>query len=492
MAHTTASNGTAAGSERTAAHTEAELRHFAQPEPDVVPPDGVRRETFLPVTRTALIDRLTRPNAWDDHSEARDASRFFRYLAYWRQQQYAAETLRLEQTYEPFNPDTDLLLTRQYTDAERQQMQKRLVGHMEHLLEQANFVRIDPKDVAKILEGQTHYGLDFELDLDAFEELVICYRGASTKKDQKRTLRKFFRKTEFEVPVFQRLFVLFKIKPDDVRVSEIMKERGVTEKKATKIVKKLRSRLPPAVRADNIYMKMFRDIPRADIEMIFPNTRVKFRMLDKVKLGITGAGGIGAGALGAAGKIAVAASNPIPAAMAIAGLGGVAFRQVMSAFNQHQKYMVVMAQNLYFHSLADNRGVLILLADRAAEEDVKEEILLYSVLAKEQVYREDLDAVDRGIEQFLHSTFGINVDFDLDDALGRLLADGIVSEGVDGLMYALPPAAAAQHIDAMWDRFLDDLPDTVDGEGREFVGQPGGADSGPAATADPYLSNAAQ
>ena len=31
-----------------------------------------------------------------------------------------------------------------------------------------------------------------------------------------------------------------------------------------------------------------------------------------------------------------------------------------------------MAQNLYFHSLADNRGVLIMIADRAAEEDVEE------------------------------------------------------------------------------------------------------------------------
>lgn len=467
--------------ERTPPHSVAHPPTTVPDQPDVLAPDERRRETFLPVTRSALIDRLTPEKAWAN-GEAQDSRRFFKYLAYWRQQQYTGQILQLEQTYEPFNPDTDLLLTRQFTADERLAMQKRLVRHMEGLLQQANFVRVDPLDVELILNNETHYGLDFELDLGAFDELLIYYRGASTKTDQKRVLRKFFRKTEFEVPIFQRLFILFKLKPEEARIEDIMRERNVGRSKATKIVRKLRGRLPPQVKPENIYMKMFRDIPRADIEMIFPNTRVKFRMLDKLKLGVTGAGGIGIGALGAAGKIAVAATNPIPAALAVAGFGGVAFRQVMNAFNQHQRYMVVMAQNLYFHSLADNRGVLILLADRASEEDVKEEVLLYSVLAKENVHRRDLPEVDRGIENFLRSTFGVDVDFDLHDALGRLIADGIVTEGADGFLRALPPAAAAQRVDAMWDRFLDDLPDAVNGEGREFVGQPGGAEHGPAAT----------
>lgn len=481
--------------QKSPAHTSAQALtadpEAANPSADVVAPDEQRRETFLPVTRTALIERLTRPQAWQ-HGQAREASRFFQYLSYWRQQHYAAQTLRLEHTYEPFNPDTDLLLTRQFTDVERAGMQAKLIDHVHLLLTQANFVRIDPKDVQTILTNGTHYGLDFELDLDAFEEILIYYRGASTRKDQKRMLRKFFRKVEFDVPVFQRLLICFKIKPDHVRVEEIMRKEKLSRKKARKKVRKLRSRMPPEVKSENIYMKMFRDIPRADIEMIFPNTRVRFRLMDKVKLGVTGAGGLGAGALGAAGKIAAIASNPIPAAMAVAGLGGVAFRQVMSAFNQHQKYMVVMAQNLYFHSLADNRGVLMLLADRAAEEDVKEEILLYSVLAKERVHRDDLKSVDEAIEQFLASTFGIDVNFDLDDALNRLLRDGIVSEAADGSLYALPPSSAAHHIDSMWDRFLDELPDVMEVEGREFVGTSGGADHGAIANNASQFPDAAQ
>lgn len=458
---------------------------------DLIPDDPNRtRETFIPVTRQALVDRLTRPQAWMP-GEAAHADRFFTYLAYWRQQQYQSKNIAIEQAYEPFNPDTDLLQTRQYTDVETFKLQKRLVSHVRHLLEQANYVRIRPDDVEIIMTAETHYGLDFHIDLEAFEELLIFYRGASTRKDQRRTLRKFFRKTEFDVPVYQRLFILFKLKPEEQRIEEIMRARKIGRKQATKAVRNMRERLPPGISDTNIYMKMFRDIPRADIEMIFPNTRVKFRMLDKVKIGVTSVGGLGAGVAGAAGKVGAALSNPIAALMLAGSFGGLAFRQVMGAVNQHQKYMVVMAQNLYFHSLADNRGVLVLLADRAAEEDVKEEILLYSVLAKEQVNRADLPAVDRAIEQFLLTTFGVDVDFDLEDALGRLIGDGIVTEGPDGTLTAAPPREAALRIDALWDAFLDQLPSYIHEEGTEFVGRPGGARRGPRADVD-HTADAAQ
>ncbi len=82
--------------------------------------------------------------------------------------------------------------------------------------------------------------------------------------------------------------------------------------------------------------------------------------------------------------------------MALAGLGGVAVRQATAFINQRNRYMVVMARNLYFHSMADNRGVVTLLADRAAEEDFKEEMLLYCVLAKEAGQRRAISKASIG------------------------------------------------------------------------------------------------
>lgn len=464
-------NALGAGAEKTGAVRGVSVRAkgASGASADILKPEEERGlETFIPVTRFALIERLTQPAAWPP-GQAREARRLFRYLDYWRQQQYAAQLLELEQDYEPFSPDSDLLMTRTFTEAERLSLQKRVVAGIESLLRQANYVRIDPDQVELILTKDSHYGLDLFVDMRAFDELLIFYRGASTRKEERRRFRKFLRKEEFDVPIFRRLCILFKLKPADVRVTEVMAEKGITRPEAEKIVRKARAQLPPSVRDDLIYMKLFKNLPRADIEMAFPNTRVRFRMLDKIKLAVTGGGALGMGAVGAAGKLALAASNPIAAAGAVAGLGGIAFRQAVNFLNQRQRYMVILAQNLYFHAMADNRGVMIKLADRAAEEDVKEEVLLYSVLAKEPATWDDLHDIDKAIEQYLSNEFGLQVNFDVKDAVGRLLEDGLVIEEPGGVLRALPPREAAKHLDAKWDQFLDNLPDIYH-EGVEMDG----------------------
>ncbi len=425
------------------------------------------REKFLPLTRSALLDRLTRGGAWHNGRSA-EARRFFRYLDYWRQQTYVARLMDLEQAYEAFSPDSDLLITRKFTAGEKATMQHRLVQQITQLMQQANYTRVDPTQVEIIMSKETHYGLDLHVDMTAFEEILIFYRGRTTRTETRRNKKKLYlSKESFELPIFQRLFILFKLKPFDVRVREVMAQKGCDQDDAEKLVRKLRSVLPPQISTDYVYLKLFKNIPQADLEMIFPNTKIKFRMFDKLKLGATSGAGLGAGVFGAAGKIALLSTNPVAAAGAAIGLGGVAFRQVMNFVNQKNKYMVTMAQNLYFHAMADNRGVMTLMAERAAEEDIKEEMLLYSVLAKERVHVGELHDVDRGIEQYLRNTFGIDTNFDVHDALERLKADGIVVERPDGYLDALPPRDAAAHIDTLWDKFLDDLTEHAE-EGFEF------------------------
>lgn len=427
-------------------------------ETDLIEPDEQRpRERFIPITRFALIDRLTRTKAWKGN-QANEARRFFRYLDYWRHQSYNARLLELEQTYEPFSPDSDLLMTREYQPSELKRMQARFISEMREILIQANYEEIPPDKADAILSAESHYGLDLHVDFSLFEEVAIFYRGASQKKNARRRLQKFFLKEEFDLPIFQRLFLLFKIKPLETSIRDFIEKEKVSRKEAERMAKKQRAYLPAAVTDDNIYMKLFKNIPRSDIEMVFPNTEVRYRMFDKLMLGGGGIAGLGGPVVGAITKFG-ALANPFVAVPVAIGIGGALFRGAMNFVNKRNKYMVVMAQNLYFHSMADNRGVMIKLADRAAEEDVKEEILLYAVLAKTPAKRSELHDIDRGIEKWLHSTFGVDVDFDLHDALSRLLADGIVTEEPDGSLRTLQPHEAALHLDAKWDVFLDHLPD---------------------------------
>jgi hypothetical protein len=200
---------------------------------------------------------------------------------------------------------------------------------------------------------------------------------------------------------------------------------------------------------------------------------VRFRLRDKIKFGVSAGSGVGVGVVGTIGKLALL-SNPYTLMMTLAGLGGIVVRQASAFINQRNRYMVVLAKNLYFHSMADNRGVMTLLADSAADEDIKEEMLLYTAIANERFKAGDLEAIDRGIEDYLAKTFGIDVDFDVSDALARLKQEGIVTELADGTLHTLPPAEAALHIDKLWDACLDQLPDIhTTGEGTEIERQPG-------------------
>src|SRR5262245_32901101 len=206
-----------------------------------------------------------------------------RYLDYWRRHGYAAKLLDLEQLYEPSSPDTDLLQTRKFTPAERRAMQQRLVTRMADLLTQGNFTRIAPESFHIILTQTSHYGLDLQVDTDAFEELLIFYRGATTISEYHRDIRKAYMGwREVKVPVFQRLFILFKLKPFDVRVAEVMKDKKVDKKDAESQVRKQRKMLPDTVTSDYVYIKLFKNMPRSDVEMAFPNTRVRFRLFDKI------------------------------------------------------------------------------------------------------------------------------------------------------------------------------------------------------------------
>jgi uncharacterized protein DUF3754 len=426
------------------------------------------REKFLPVTRHALLDRLTAPGLWPkgDHVQAR---RFMRYLDYWRRHGYAAKLLDLEQLYEPFSPDTDLLQTRKFSPEERAAMQQRLVARMGELLTQGNFTRVEPESFHIILTEDSHYGLDLQVDTDAFEELLIFYRGATTITERRRDIRKaYIGWKEVKVPVFQRLFILFKLKPFETCVRELMVKQKLDRKKAEGIVRRQRKMLPDTVSSDYVYIKLFKNMPRSDVEMAFPNTRVRFRLFDKIKFGVTAGSGLGAGVVSTAGKLALI-SNPYTLMLTLAGLGGIAARQASNFIAQRNRYMVVLARNLYFHSMADNRGVMTLLADRAADEDIKEEMLLYTALANAQVNIGELETVDRTIEEYLARTFDINVDFDVSDALDRLRQEGVVTELPDGRLQTLPPQEAALHIDKLWDACLDQLPDiTTSGEGTEI------------------------
>lgn len=411
-------------------------------------------ERFIPVSRFEIIDRMTRPGMWPE-DEIEDAKRFFRYLAAWRHIVYKERLDRLEEAYHPFNPEADVVRGHTYSEREKQQLKADFLHLTTELLIQANYTRVEPHQLVELIGSKDQDSLRLEVELDEYEECHVYRRGAATMRvTRKRADRLYLRSRTVEVPIYQRVFVLLKLKPESQRIREIMNELDVNERKARRILKRKRKTLPPGVSSDHIYIKMFRDIPRADIEMLFPNTRIQFRPIDKIKIAVTGGGGTVAGVAGTVSKLLVA-SNPISLGIAVFGLGGLFARQVSTVIGQRNRYMMTLARNLYFHSMADNRGVITLLANRAEEEDVKEEVLLYTVLAKERVHESELPDVQAAVEQYLESEFKVAIAFDAKEALNRLIADKVVVRTPDGYLEALSPYEGRQHLDELWDGYLN-------------------------------------
>lgn len=407
------------------------------------------KECFIPVTRFAILERLSDEAVWRPE-EVHAARRFLSYLGAWRHQDYSERLLKLKEAYLPFSPDRDTVRVLEYTPQQMQVLQQQLIKALSQLLIQANYERITQEDINDFFVAKSPYELNLKVDLGDFDEVLVFSRGSGVARQEYRTWRKFyFGKEIIEVPVFQRLFLLLKLKPEAERIREIMEKSQVNEEKANKILAKIRKNLPEGVTSDHIYLKLFKNINQSDLEMLFPNTKVEFRLFDKIKFAVTAGGGTVSGVVGAATK-ALAASNPITLVVAIIGLAAVLFRQVMSFFNQRTKYMMVLAQNLYFHNLANNRGVLTLLVDRAEEEDIKEEMLLYAYLAQADLPRRDLHIAKQEIEATLQSEFNVTVNYDIEDALSRLVHDNLVADTPDGWLRPLRPPEAADHLQRLW------------------------------------------
>ncbi len=403
-------------------------------------------ETFIPISRFALKDCLTQPPF---NQLGTEYSTYLLYFCAWRHQHYRNKLQDLKKLYLPFSPDRDTFTILNYSAKERKEMQHKLTQALSTLLEQANYTTNNQHDLETIFAKASHYGLQLKVDLSEFDEVLLFSRGASIRQEERRTLKSLFlHKETIDIPIFQRLFLLLKLKPEAERIKEIMTEQSINEKKATKLLKKYRKMLPEQMSSDAIYLKIFKQIPHIDLEMLFPNAEIKLKPFDKLKLTVTAGGGTVGSVVAAITKLAVVA-NPLAIAGVLLSLVGVIFRQVTKFFTQRTKYMMILAQNLYFHNLANNRAVLTLMVDRAEEEEIKECFLLYHFLAhhKEPQRRE---TIKREIEQFMQQQFNATITFNMETPLQSLMNDGILTELSDGRLTVLTSMKALAKVERLW------------------------------------------
>lgn len=422
------------------------------------------RERFIPISRHELVLDLTETYS-DERKEQLLYAAFCELLGAVYHYRFHKSMERLKANYGPFAPDTDTPSRKKFSDEQRLEKRLQMRSDISELLNDANYDRLSVEDINKILGEASPAGVEVTVDMDAFDELQLFYRNSYSQIRYSRSWKQLWmKKIPYEVETFSRLFILFKAKPVEQRIPE---KKGLLGRWLNR-----RRRETADFDSRCVYMKLFKDIPVSDLRMMFPNCKVRMRPFDKIKIGVTGGGSTIGSALAAAGKVGAAAANPITIVIAIFGFFGVVARQIMTVINKRNEYMMTLAKHLYFHNQANNLGVITRLVDMAEEEECKETMLAYHFLSRLPEYSVDQEELDERIERYIHEQYGYLIDFEVDDALRKLEADGMLRRNEAGMLKVIPLLDVCKQLDEYWDELYN-----FDGSDEDIANPPEALDT---------------
>lgn len=360
-----------------------------------------------------------------------------------------AQLLHLKAAYRPFNPDREEIISE---TTELNENLVRLKSELNNVLEKANFEKLSESDLNEALNKISPHGVKVSVDFEEFVEVALFYRGTAVQTATRRNLMKFqFKKLPYEMQVYRRLFILLQPKNREQRIKQLIKDNKLSRSKAEKKVDATFKAMGIHSEGDAVYMKLFKDIPTADLEMLFPNTRVKMRLFDKIKIGVTGGGGAAGGIMATISKLS-ATIEPMSALIAIGGLLGMLWRQISKIFSQRAKYSAILTKNLYFYSLDNNMGALTYLFDTAETEECKEAILAYFFLLTGG--ETNKAALDKQIEDYIYEQYKIPMDFEIDDGLAKLQQSKLLTQSGDALS-AIPLLKANNQLKQEWAKAIE-------------------------------------
>jgi hypothetical protein len=392
------------------------------------------REHFLPLRKAELLEHLCR-QLGPDSPQAQELRQIAHLLEALLHYEYHACLEDLKNAYAPFDPDNE---THPLVPLSQEQKREHLDALLERfiaLLQRANFQHLSREMLLRAIQEGTQWGLRFDVDFSMYDRLEIFVRGASViRRKRRKGIWPWSQEVAFDAPVYRRMVVILRLKPH--------------------------RKLPPFSDTQNVYIKVFKDFPRMDMEMVLPGCRPRMTRLDQGKVAVPVATGLTMTgyklfSLGAAGMKLFATlssiSNLFLLATIAAGSLGYGWRTFANYMNTQRRYRLMLTEHLYFHSLANNTAAICRLLDEAEEQEFREALLAYYLLWQEAPPEGwPVEVLDAQVEAFLQRTAGIQADFEVDDALEKALRLGIVARGEGDRLRAHPPARALENLRALW------------------------------------------
>jgi hypothetical protein len=109
----------------------------------------------------------------------------------------------------------------------------------------------------------------------------------------------------------------------------------------------------------------------------------------------------------------------------------------------------MLTDSLYFKNLGNNGAVFHTLLDASEEEEIKESMLAYAFLCKNQSPITS-EMLDQQIETWFQKEVDCTLDFDVKDAISKLQRIGLAYEK-ENAWTVLPMDGALKKVDETWD-----------------------------------------
>src|SRR5690606_33998646 len=172
----------------------------------------------------------------------------------------------------------------------------------------------------------------------------------------------------------------------------------------------------------HVLLKLFKEIPEADVEALLPHAEITMSLFDRLKLFGTSAGTLGITVTKALKLFAAVAAIWYLAWIVLIGLATLGVRTALGYRNARTHRDWQRTRHLYFQNLGNNASALQLLVATVKQEEFKEVLLAYVFChAHTAVEGSERVADIKGeIERFLFDTCGSRVYFDWPDAWQKL------------------------------------------------------------------------
>jgi hypothetical protein len=399
------------------------------------------REHYIPFNKEFLLEQQIATFS-EDQKKVDDFKKLFDIIEHYFHYEAFNLNRNLKQNYALFDPDLSSKEREGFMGKSDFSVFKKTLLKV---LGQGNYSRIDPETLHKAFEDSDLIGLKLSIDFNAFKDYELYVRGHQKAKE--KVTKFFFWKKEVEIEYYDR--VLIYLHYND---TNFLKE------------KKVKLGTMP-VEPGTVVLKIFKRVPKNDIETIFPNAIPRMSSTDKLFFWVPGIFG----------GVSLLSTKVIPALIsmynayqtgetidllnsktslnqgliALGILSLYLFRQYSNFINKKIKYAKILADSLYFKNLGNNSGAFYSLLNSSEEEILKETILVYSFLhkSKNPLTAEELDTQ---IESWFATNLNTNLDFDVKDALLKLQNIGLGIE-TNEKWEVISLEKALIQIDEQWD-----------------------------------------